>query len=126
MNINTNGRTPIKLEDLPKYSEWPKRLLALESFEVKYKTEKEVLREFNQDKWGQLLTQVREMNEPTLDEVERGLVDYCTQIPYYEGGEFYLTNERQLLDKHLELFADVLRPHIEGASCLVELGAGYG
>ncbi len=126
MNINRNGRNPIKLEDLPKFTEWPKRLMALESFAVKYKTEKEVLREFNQDKWGQLLIQVREMNEPTLDEVERVLVDYCTQIPYYEGGEFYLANERQLLDMHLELFENVLRQHIEGASCLVELGAGYG
>jgi hypothetical protein len=126
MNNSTHGRNPINLEDLPKFTEWPKRLLALELLAVKYKTEKEVLREFNQDKWGQLLKQVRAMNHPTLVDIELGLIDFYTLIPYYEGGKFYLANERQLLDMHLDLFADVLMPHVEGASCLVELGAGYG
>lgn len=121
-----HGLTPIVLEDLPKYTDWPKRLLALESFSVKYKTEKEVLREFNQDKWGQLLKQARDLSKPTLVEIERGLVDFETLMPCYDAGGFYLANERQLLDMHLDLFADVLRPHLEGASCLVELGAGYG
>lgn len=121
-----HGLTPIVLEDLPKYTDWPKRLLALESFSVKYKTEKEVLREFNQDKWGQLLKQARGMSKPSLVEIERGLVDFETLMPCYDAGGFYLANERQLLDMHLDLFADVLRPHLEGASCLVELGAGYG
>ena len=126
MNSYTNDRNPINLEDLPKFTEWPRRLLALELFTVKYKTAKEVLREFNQDKWGQLLKQVWKMNKPTLVEVELGLIDSYTLMPYYEGGKFYLANERQLLDMHLDLFEDVLRPHLEGASCLVELGAGYG
>ena len=126
MNIYTHDRNPINLEDLPKFTEWPRRLLALELFTVKYKTAKEVLREFNQDKWGQLLKQVWEMNKPTLGEVELGLIDSYTLMPYYEGGNFYLANERQLLDMQLDLFTDVLRHHLEGASCLVELGAGYG
>ncbi|MES2413936.1 MAG: hypothetical protein V4614_09055 [Pseudomonadota bacterium] len=120
------GLTPIALEDLPKYTDWPKRLLSLESFAVKYKTEKEVLREFNQDKWGQLLKQVRGLTNPTLVEIERGLIDVDTLMPCYDMGGFYLATERQLLDMHLDLFADVLRPHLDGASCLVELGAGYG
>ena len=117
---------PILLEDLPKYTDWPKRLLDLESFAVKFKTREEVLREFNQDKWGQLLRQVSKMIKPTFAEVERKLVDSNIQVPCFEGGKFYLANERQLLDMHLDLFEDVLRPHLDTASCLVELGAGYG
>ena len=122
----TPGLSPIALDDLPKYTDWPKRLLALESFAVKYKTEKEVLREFHQDKWGQLLKQARAMGKPTLSEIERAFIDFDAPVPCYAAGRFYLANERQLLDMHLDLFTEVLRPHLEGASCLVELGAGYG
>jgi len=126
MTISRRDLTPIVLEDLPKYTDWPKRLVALESFAVKYKTEKEVLREFNQDKWGQLLKQEWDLSKLTLVEIEQGLIDSDTLIPCYDAGRFYLATERQLLDMHLDLFADVLRSHLEGASCLVELGAGYG
>jgi hypothetical protein len=126
MNRAKRCLTPILLEDLPKYTEWPKRLLALESFAVKQKTRGEVLREFNQDKWGQLLKKVYSMSNPTLEEVEGMLVDSNESTPCFEEGKFYLANERQLLEMHLDLFEDVLRPHLHGASCLVELGAGYG
>jgi hypothetical protein len=118
--------TPISLDDLAKYSQWPKRLLSLEAFAVKYKTEKEVLREFQDEKWGQLLKQVRSLSNPTLLEIEQAHVDLKTVFPCYDAGAFYLANERQMLDKHLDLYAEVLRPHLKDASCLVELGAGYG
>ena len=121
-----HGLVPISLNELPKFTDWPKRLLSLESFDVKYKTEKEVLREYQDEKWGQLLKQVRSMSNPTLLEIERAYVDFSTLLPRYDAGVFYLANERQMLDKHLDLYAEVLTPHLKGASCFVELGAGYG
>lgn len=126
MKIANRDLIPILLEELPKYTDWPKRLLALEYFSIKYKTAEEVLREFNQDKWGQLLKQVSNMSKPTLDEVESRLADPNILTPCFIEGKFYLADERQLLEMHLNLFENVLRPHLDGASCLVELGAGYG
>ena len=48
----------ISIEELPEYSDWPKRLLSLESFKIKYKTEKEVLREYQEENWGSLLKKI--------------------------------------------------------------------
>ena len=121
-----HGLVPITLNDLPKYTDWPKRLLSLESSDVKHKTEKEVLREYQDEKWGGLLKRVRALSTPTLLSVEQAHVDFSTSFPCYEAGVFFLANHRQILDKHLDLYAEVLRPHLKGASCFVELGAGFG
>lgn len=126
MKINNEPLRPIHLDDLPRYTNWPKRLLSLESFSIKHKTAQEVLREFNQDKWGQLLKQVRNMPKPTLDEVECLLVDPNKLTPCYVEGRLYLASEQRLLEMHLDLFESVLKPYLDSASCLVELGAGYG
>ena len=120
------GSVRISLDELPRYSDWPKRLLGLEPFAVKHKTESEVLREYRDEKWGQLLKRVQNMSEPTLSEVERASQDLSAVGPCYDSGCFYLASAQEMLDKHLNLYAEVLAPHIQGASCLVELGAGYG
>jgi hypothetical protein len=117
---------PISLNDIPNFTDWPKRLLSLESFGVRHKTEKEVLREYQDEKWGRLLKQVRLLGKPSLLDVEETFVDFGARSPCYDAGKFYLANERQMLDKHLDLYAAVLGPHIKNASCLVELGAGFG
>lgn len=119
-------RVPISLDELPKYSHWPRRLLSLEPFEVRYKTEKEILREFHHEKWGPLLERVRSMSTPTLLDIEQACTDFNVVSPCYDGGLFYLANARQMLARYLDLYAEVLRPHLQGAGALVELGAGYG
>ena len=45
----------------------------------------------------------------------------------YVGGNFYLASHKRMLEAHLDLYTEKSRKsHIDGASCLVELGAGYG
>src|SRR5437773_7071870 len=119
-------RAPVSLDELPKFSDWPRRLLSLEPFDVRYKTEKEVLREFHHEKWGPLLEKVRSMSNPTLLEIEQASTDFNIVSPCYDGGVFYLAKAGQKLARYLDLYAEVLEPHLAGASALVELGAGYG
>ena len=116
----------ISIEDLPRYSQWPKRLLSLENFDVMFKTEKEVLREFQDDKWGNLLEDVKRMHQPTLLDIERLADGADKETACYVNNEFYLANLRQIHNQHLLIYEDTLRPYLDGASCLVELGAGYG
>jgi hypothetical protein len=122
------GRTvvPVNLDDLPRFSDWPKRLLSLEPFGVKHKTESEVLREFQVEKWGELLKQVRELGNPALHDVENTSADPAAVLPCYDSGGFYLATQQQILERQLDLYAGVLEPYLTGASCVVELGAGYG
>ena len=67
--------TPMTIDDLPKYSPWPKRLLSQDPFEVKNKSEKEVLREFEDERWGGLLEKVRALTSPTLLDIEKVYTD---------------------------------------------------
>jgi hypothetical protein len=121
-----NDLVRITIDDLPKYSPWPKRLLSQDPFAVRNKTEKEVLREFQDEKWGSLLEKVRARKSPTLAELEKIYTDTAAVSPCYDDGNFYLATWQQMQDRHVDLYAEFLGPHVAGASCLVELGAGYG
>jgi hypothetical protein len=116
----------ISLDELPKFTNWPKKLLSLEPVDVKYKTEREVLREYQDEKWGGLLQYVRTLSNPTLLDIERTEINSGAPAPCYAEGAFYLATAQQMLDQHLNLYAEVLKPHLKNASCFVELGAGYG
>ena len=116
----------LSLDDLPRYSEWPARLLGLEAYPVRYKGETDVRREYEVDKWGTLLRQVRALDAPTVLDVEAVFVDLDAELPCYEDGTLFMGTERTMLDKHLGLYEATLRPYLDNASALVELGAGYG
>jgi hypothetical protein len=126
MSATYRDLAPIAFDDLPKYSAWPRRLLGLESFGVRQKSEREVLREFQDEKWGTLLDYARGVAEPALDEIQRMSSGPVADTPCYLDGAFYLANQAQMLAAHLDLYAQVLEPHMDGATCLVELGAGFG
>ena len=119
-------RVPITLDEIPKFSGWPKRLLALEQFEAREKTAAEVLREFDSEKWGPLLEATRSMTSPTLADVDQACFDLDARIPFVDDGSLYLASRRAVLDRQADLFSEALAPYVDGASCLVELGAGYG
>lgn len=115
----------IEFEDIARYSDWPSRLLNPEQ-RVLHKTEVEVQREYNCDKWGELLEFAKATPAVTLEMAEDYHNPPAEMLPYYEDGRFYLATERQALDRHLDLYARIMQPHLSGASCLVELGAGFG
>ena len=116
----------IDFDDIAKHSHWPPRLLGIEPYSVRLKTETDVLREFDSEKWGELLNYARTLDEVSLDNIEWHHIASDVLSPYYETGAFYLATEPQMLDRHLDLYASTLRPYLAGATGLVELGAGYG
>jgi hypothetical protein len=126
MSATQRDLVPIAFDDLAKHSAWPRRLLGLEPFGVRQKSEREVLREFQDERWGTLLDFARRLDRPTLAEIEEVAAGPSVDAPCYLEGAFYLANQKQMLAAHLDLYAEVLEPHIDGATCLVELGAGFG
>jgi hypothetical protein len=120
------GMVEIAFDDLGRHSHWPRRLLGLEPFAVRSKTEREVQRQYQDEEWAKLLDYARTLERPTLADIERHHVPHDVVLPYYEMGKFYLATEQQMLQRHLDLYAASLGRHLAGASCLVELGAGYG
>ncbi len=117
---------PIRLDELPRYSPWPQRLLGLAACPVRPKTEKEVIREFEREKWGPLLKGLRLMRSPSVDKAMGLEVDLDAKEPFFESGRFALASNREIQRRYVRLLSAALRPYLKGAAGLVELGAGYG
>ena len=88
------GMVEIAFDDLGRYSHWPRRLLGLEPFAVRSKTEREVQRQYQDEEWAKLLAYARTLERPTLADIERHHVPHDVMLPYYEMGKFYLATER--------------------------------
>jgi hypothetical protein len=116
----------VNLNDLPKYSNLPRRLLLSSEADTKSKNKAEVLREFNEDKWGELLVKLNKSEIKSLEYADSLYTNASAEIIGFENGDFFLTNEKLMLEKYINLYADVLGKYINSASALVELGAGYG
>lgn len=117
----------LTLDELANRSPWPARLLSLVPFEIKHKSPMSIAKEFGDEKWGKLLQHFSNKNEFTLLDVEEVEQNIHEIIPCFEQGVgFYSTTVKEANNKQIEIFKNNLIPLIKDASCLVELGAGYG
>jgi hypothetical protein len=117
---------PLSLDLLPQHSRWPARILAAPQDQPQFqKSHAAIYREYEQDKWGPLLEQVR-TGAAGLDEVERLQFGTQQRIPVSRGDALYLADALQarvLLAGHL---ADALAGLAGPGDTVVELGAGTG
>ena len=116
----------ISLNELPMYTDWVKKLLSLDEFEIRYKSKREIQREFEDEKWGPLLQDAKGIRDLSLAHVAKDIEELEKIIPCYISNKFCLGTGQEILDCHLDLYEETLKPFLEGASSLVELGAGYG
>jgi len=124
-DIGSNAK--ITLDDLAAYSPWPSRLLGAEKFTQKHKNPSEVIREFGDEKWGRLLELFSSRPNITLAEVELMEKDLNATIPIFDWQlGFYLDKVKASDLSVLKYMEEILNRYSNGASCLVELGAGYG
>jgi len=114
------------IEDLPRFSPWPARLLGLSAWVPRKRTPAEIDREFERDKWGALLQRyLSSGGEATLESVEGWALGSDEPSLCTFGERFELQPPRECLRRHYQLVADTLQ-RLLPASCIVELGAGYG
>ncbi|MDO8502335.1 MAG: hypothetical protein Q7S20_10875 [Gemmatimonadaceae bacterium] len=113
------------LDDLPKYSPWPARLLGLEPWPEKRRTPDEIEREFGREKWGELLERFRKNPGAGLDEVDRWAAGDPKETLVALGDDLVLMTPEESHAAYLDIVAGALQPHLNAAG-LVELGCGYG
>ncbi len=115
------------MDELASCSPWPARILSIDPFEIKHKTPEAIIREFGDDKWGALLKFFADKNDFTLADVEAKEQNLDELIPCYERElGFYLASAREANSQQIDHYWDTLSLYADEASCLVELGAGYG
>jgi F0F1-type ATP synthase gamma subunit len=116
----------INLDSIAKYSEWPKKLLASKRFK-KYKTKKEIIREFNDEKWKKIYKTLNKKKKYSISEAEKVLNNpEKTTICYDREKGFCLSKNKEINKYILKVIENKIKKHLTSASCLVELGAGFG
>jgi len=116
----------ITLDELAKYTPWPKRLMSSDPLQVRHKTESEVIREFDREKWARVLDYAAKEPHLTLEKIEDTYCPLETETVGYDHETFWLTTNRHMLRRQIEIYTDVLSKFMPGAAALVELGAGFG
>jgi hypothetical protein len=114
------------VEDLPRFSPWPARLLGLAEWQQRKKTMTEVTREFDREKWGNLLDRYRATGgKAAIDVVEAWMLESIAPNLCTIGERFELLTASQALHRHYEVVAQTLHDLLP-ANSIVDLGAGFG
>lgn len=114
------------LDLLPQYSPWPARLLGVEPWEPRKKSASELMREFEDEKWGTLWETVRKSGGTTsIEDVEKIVFDDSKEIMCWAQGRLQLMSTKDARTMQLSLIASTLKKMRSG-SAIVEIGAGYG
>ena len=114
------------LDELPKFSPWPARLLGLEPWTTKAKSGDEIEREFGREKWGVLLERFHAHPEARLEDVDRwaaGDGDATTLASVDQ--HIVEMSPAESHEAYIAYIASALEPHLP-ATALIELGCGYG
>jgi len=115
-----------RLDDLPRFSPWPARLLGLEPWEQRHKTPQEVSREYELEKWGPLFSKVQDVGaRASVEEVDSWVLGQEPVGLCSTGDAFELLSPLHAHQRHVDLIEETLRQYLP-ASALCELGCGYG
>jgi len=113
------------LSELPKYSSWPKRLLGLEEFKQRLKNKQEVLREYEKEKWGELLKLFKKKDWSSFSEFRDSVNGGHSLLPRSWKDRLFLLGESDFNHLQADILADILT-HFLPSGNIVELGCGFG
>lgn len=114
------------LDDIPRFSPWPARLLGFKSFPQKKRTESENLREFDQEKWAGLRARLLgSSGDIGLSDVIRWELEGITETLCHNGKSFELLQPLDSFIRYVQLVEEHLTESLP-TSTILELGAGYG
>jgi SAM-dependent methyltransferase len=121
------GLREIELDELPRWSPWPARVLGLSGRAREPRTAASVLREYDQDKYGPLLRAVEADPSLTVEDVKRlELGDPAAPVAMSIGERLYVTGVEDAFRRTTELLVDRVGRRLDGAASIVDLGCGYG
>lgn len=122
-----NSRQEASLSELPRYSRWIHRMLGIDEFAELQKTKSEILREYDRDKWGELLRRFHEKPWQSLRDFN--LYYTSTQngssAPHVWRNKLLVMDQVEYLELREQLTAQVLSLYFP-VETIVELGCGPG
>lgn len=121
--------TNISLNELPNWSPWPARLLGLTDWKNSPRTIERVEDEYNQDKYAKCLAFYRDAGTEriTPEDVKKfEFGELSRPLCVSSGNEVEILSVDETRQRYYSLLAETMRPVIEKAAVVVELGCGYG
>lgn len=118
----------LSINDLPVYSPWPARLLCANSWKPRSKSLSEVLREYQNEKWTNLLAFVRSLKKPPVLEDVFQFLDAKSSMPCLVAGELILMEPRKARIANIRALVDFIvgMEDLDVFTSVLELGAGFG
>jgi hypothetical protein len=114
------------LNDLPRFSPWPARLLGLEPGSQRVRSRADIVREFEGDKWGPLLARLEKESGPvTIDVVEGWVAGDVAPGLCSVNDEFELLSYAAARARYVSLVESLVARYQE-SSVIAELGCGFG
>ena len=121
-----NNAQEVSLNDLPKYSPWPSRMIGLSKWERGERTPKDVEREYEKEKYQPVLEIVsKNTNIRFPHDLPPVLTQGKEKCVYSVEGIFKLFSWKEAFFIDNAVTADCLKPYLP-APAIVDLGAGFG
>lgn len=128
---------PISLDDLPRHSSWPHRILGVEEWEIPNRDIEKIEEEYDADKYKTLFEFVTETGTRDPFEVKRcqnsnrewQFLDDVTEDQWVcssESTDLFVAPVHAAQAGNDAAVIDVFRDVLDGGETLVELGSGYG
>jgi SAM-dependent methyltransferase len=114
------------VNDLPRFSPWPARLLGLVPWDQRVRSRADVHREFEREKWGSLRARIEGTTERvTIDTVEEWVMGDVPDGLCSHKGRLELVPARAARARYLRLIEELVARHLP-APAIAELGCGFG
>jgi len=119
------GRS-VPLDELPRHSPWPARLLGAERADARARTEKGTFKQWEDETFGPLLRKLqREGIPPTVENILARDAASCPEQFAYADGEFLVAPLPKVFYASQEVFSDFMARFLPCRQ-IVEMGAGSG
>lgn len=122
------GVKRVAIDDLPKYSEWPSRLLQLTDWDMCTRDTERSKKEYAK-KWRNIFTLFKKYKkykfEKALDRlyIESGSTEF---LVFVAGSFYWVENSSEYWDYYYSFLICQLKKYINSDDTLIELGSGWG
>jgi hypothetical protein len=125
--MNKIALEEIELNDLPRWSAWPLRILSQVPWTIPERTVEKVEVEYNQDKYSRLLTLVNADEKLSWEALKLAEMNGGTEsIMVSLQEKFFITKVHEAFEYEQNLMFQAMESSVAEADIVVELGCSYG
>ena len=119
----------LSLDDLPRWSVWPARLLRSEDWFVSERSAGTIEREYNDEKYRTALASYQELQpSPTYEQFLQMRLQQqpSDEIAVSSGNDLVVTTPEKWCDEYAQLIAESMSGDLPASNDVIELGCGFG